>query len=119
MIAYKVVRKVSNCDSTPFKSAFYNGTQYQVGAATTPRHGNGPLAAFAQWEDAQIFCQGRAHDTALRIFKAEVVIDVDNQELWIIDYGKMWANEGLWHGLPQGTIFCKSITLLEEINDSL
>lgn len=127
MIAYKVVRDVSRwyhrAYLREYRSAFSDGNPvtYGVGLPTVPALKDGPLAAFSSLEDARAFhdfhIERLSRPKELKIFTAEVELDSLNQSLWCYTLdGYKWTHaQTLNIPLPNGTIFCKSITILEEV----
>ena len=95
---------------------------YEVGVPTVPNPYDGPLAAFDSFEKAYNWCRQRgftgSHAT-LRIFRAEAEQHTGKKQLWFgrrSPHYPCGANPKTGEiNLPEGTVFCSSITIREEV----
>lgn len=116
MIVYKVVKELG---AGGWESAFCNGfpCRYGTGLVARPQIGHGPLAAFRTLEDAWRFyrnsCLGKVGHRV--IFRAEAEPAGKRvKNLWYQLFSRREVNKGI-DSLPEGTVLCSSITLLEEV----
>lgn len=119
MKVFKVVREVGDT----FISATPNHElTYAVGERTVPRVGDGPLAAFTDLRFAVRFMQERVNfpgneGRVYRVFTARAVRYTQKKmELWYHCYSEFYNNKPVRRStLPDGTVLCKAITLLDSL----
>jgi hypothetical protein len=89
-------------------TCFYASVKYGIGEWVEPRMGNGPLAVFDNFKDAESFSVMDAD----RIFRCKYIPSKE-KKLWYGDCGEEWE----CRSFLLGTVLADKVMLLEEVGN--
>ena len=124
MIAYKVVERLEVGGKLVSAFAYARGFPsfviYDPGVETLPKPRCGPLTAFAEKKQAAYwkYLQTMDGEGPLELWECEVELEEDERchQIWyyIPNMDVIQTMKGVWE-IPEGTIYCKSITLKKKV----